>query len=92
MLVETVAGYGLATRHQHVIDLVSASEANLKVLAGKGRLVLVALPRAPSKLNLATMMSKRLTIAGTVLRSRSAEDKPLVSPSKWCPAGRGRLQ
>ena len=78
VLVETVAGWTGGRGINVIIDLVGAKylEANLKVLAGKGRLVLVSTAAgAEAKLNLATVMSKRLTITGTVLRSRSAEDK-----------------
>jgi len=78
VLVEAVAGWTGGRGINVIIDLVGAKylEANLKVLAGKGRLVLVSTASgAEAKLNLATVMSKRLTIVGTVLRSRSAEDK-----------------
>lgn len=82
VLVETVAGWTGGRGINVIIDLVGAKylEANLKVLAGKGRLVLVSTAAgAEAKLNLATVMSKRLTITGTVLRSRSAEDKAMAT-------------
>jgi NADPH2:quinone reductase len=78
VLVETVAGWTGGRGINVVLDLVGAKylEANLKVLAVKGRLVLVSTASgAEARLNLATVMGKRLTIVGTVLRSRSAEDK-----------------
>src|SRR5882672_1558299 len=61
-----------------IIDLVGAKylEANLKALAAKGRLVLVSTTAgSEAKLDLSSVMSKRLTIVGTMLRSRSAEEK-----------------
>ena len=61
-----------------IIDLVGATylEANLSALAQKGRMVLVG-TTAGSKaaLDFATVMRKRLTIIGTVLRARSSEEK-----------------
>ena len=78
VLVDAVARWTGGRGVNVVIDLVGAKylEANLKVLAAKGRLVLVSTASgAEASLNLATVMSKRLRIAGTVLRSRSAEDK-----------------
>lgn len=62
-----------------ILDLVGASyfAANLASLATKGRLILVGLTGGASveKLNLGTILSKRLTIIGTVLRSRSTAEK-----------------
>lgn len=61
-----------------IIDLVGAAylEANLDALAPKGRLVLVGTTSgAKATLDFATVMRKRLTIVGTVLRARSAEEK-----------------
>jgi len=61
-----------------IIDLVGAKylEANLKALAAKGRLVLVSTTAgSEAKLDFSSVMSKRLTIVGTMLRSRSAEEK-----------------
>jgi putative PIG3 family NAD(P)H quinone oxidoreductase len=61
-----------------IIDLVGAAylEANLSALAPKGRMVLVG-TTAGSKatLDFATVMRKRLTIIGTMLRARSSEEK-----------------
>ena len=61
-----------------IIDLVGASyfEANLNALAAKGRLVLVGtIAGTQAMLNLSTVMRKRVTIVGTLLRARSAEEK-----------------
>lgn len=61
-----------------IIDLVGASylEANLEALASKGRMVLVGTTAgAKATLDFGTVMRKRLTIIGTVLRSRSTEEK-----------------
>src|SRR6266566_1879599 len=61
-----------------IIDLVGASyfEANLNALAAKGRLVLVGtVAGTQAMLNLSTVMRKRVTIVGTLLRARSAEEK-----------------
>jgi putative PIG3 family NAD(P)H quinone oxidoreductase len=61
-----------------IIDLVGARylEANLKALAAKGRLVLVSTSAGTqSMLDFSSVMRKRLTIVGTVLRTRSNEEK-----------------
>ena len=53
---------------------------NIKALAICGRLVQVgALSGVRAHINLATVMSRRLQIIGTVLRSRSLEEKVLVT-------------
>lgn len=61
-----------------VIDLVGAAylEADLSAMAQKGRLVLVSTTAgAKAMLDFGVVMGKRLTIIGTVLRARSAEEK-----------------
>lgn len=61
-----------------VLDLVGASylQANLESLNLKGRLILVGTPGgSKAELNFGLVMSKRLKIIGTVLRSRSLEEK-----------------
>jgi NADPH:quinone reductase len=61
-----------------ILDLVGASyfAANLESLALKGRLILVGLVGGvKAEFNLGIALSKRLKIIGTVLRSRSSEDK-----------------
>ncbi len=61
-----------------ILDLVGAAylEANLKSLASKGRMMLVGTTSgAEATLNFSMMLSKRLTLRGTVLRARSNEEK-----------------
>ncbi len=61
-----------------ILDLVGAKffAANLESLALKGRLVLVGLTSGrTAQFNLGTALSKRARIIGTVLRSRSLEEK-----------------
>lgn len=61
-----------------VLDLVGAKylQANLESLNLKGRLVLVGTTGgAKAELNYGLVMSKRLKIIGTVLRSRSTQEK-----------------
>jgi NADPH2:quinone reductase len=71
---EWTSGHGVNV----VIDLVGAAylEANLSAVAQKGRIVLVSTTAgAKATLDFGIVMRKRLTIIGTVLRSRSAEEK-----------------
>lgn len=61
-----------------IIDLVGASylAANLDALATLGRLVLVGtMAGATAQLDFSRVMSKRLTLRGTILRGRSTEEK-----------------
>src|SRR5919206_4779697 len=61
-----------------VLDLVGASylDANLEALAAHGRMLLVGtLGGASAPLDFRRVMGKRLRVAGTVLRARSAEEK-----------------
>jgi NADPH2:quinone reductase len=61
-----------------IIDFVGAPyfEANISALASRGRLVIVStLGGTSAQLSLRTLMTKRLRIAGTVMRSRSFEEK-----------------
>ena len=61
-----------------ILDLVGAKyfQANLESLNLKGRLVLVGLTSgAKAEFNLSLALSKRLKITGTVLRSRSIQEK-----------------
>jgi NADPH2:quinone reductase len=61
-----------------ILDLVGAAylEANLAALAALGRMVLVSTTSGgKATLDLAAAMHKRLRIVGTVLRSRSTEEK-----------------
>ena len=67
-----------------VLDLVGAAylEANLKSLASKGRMMLVGTTSgAEATLNFGMMLSKRLTLRGTVLRARSNEEKAAATAS-----------
>lgn len=63
----------------HVVcDLVGGPymTGNLTALAPRGRLVIVGLTGGRSaEVDLGRLMTKRLTVVGTVLRSRSAEEK-----------------
>ena len=61
-----------------ILDLVGASylQVNLESLNLKGRLILVGTPGgAKAELNYGLVMSKRLKIIGTVLRSRPTKEK-----------------
>ena len=61
-----------------ILDLVGAKyfQANLESSNTKGRLILVGLTSgAKTEFNLGMALAKRLTIIGTVLRSRSTEEK-----------------
>ncbi len=61
-----------------VLDLVGAAylEANLKSLAIRGRLIFVGTTSgSKAEIDYAIVMSKRLRIMGTSLRTRSAEEK-----------------
>jgi NADPH2:quinone reductase len=78
VIVDAVAGWTRGRGVNVIIDLVGAKylEANLNALAEKGRLVLVSTAAgAVGTLSFSTMLGKRLTIVGTVLRTRSAEEK-----------------
>ena len=71
---EWTAGRGVNV----VIDLVGSAylDANLSALAQKGRMVFVGTTSgAKATLDFATVMRKRLTVIGTMLRGRSAEEK-----------------
>ena len=61
-----------------VLDLVGGSylEGNLRVLAQRGRIVVVGLTGgATAQFNMALLLRKRLTIVGTVMRARSLDEK-----------------
>jgi NADPH2:quinone reductase len=63
---------------QVVLDLVGASymEANLDALGPKGRMILIGtMGGSRATLDYGVVMRKRLRIAGTMLRGRSAEEK-----------------
>lgn len=61
-----------------ILDLVGAAylEVNLRLLAPGGRMILVGTPSgSKATFDFSLAMSKRLTLRGTVLRARSAEEK-----------------
>lgn len=61
-----------------VMDLVGGNylEGNMRVLAVRGRIVVVGLTAgAITPFNMGTLLRKRLTIVGTVLRARALEEK-----------------
>ena len=73
--IESTVG---AERVNAVLELVGASylEGNLRILAQRGRIVVVGLTGgATSPLNMGILLRKRLTIVGTVLRARPLEEK-----------------
>ena len=64
-----------------ILDMVGGAylQRNLDSLAVEGRLVLIALMGgASSDINLATLMSRRLTLTGSTLRSRSVAQKGAI--------------
>jgi NADPH2:quinone reductase len=61
-----------------VVDLVGGKylEGNLRVLAPRGRIVVVGLTAgATAQFNMGLLLRKRLTMVGTVLRARPLEEK-----------------
>ena len=67
-----------AERVHAVMDLVGGNylEGNLRVLALRGRLVVVGLTAgATAQFNMGVLLRKRITIVGTVLRARPLEEK-----------------
>lgn len=73
--IEKAVGAG---RVNAVVDLVGGNyfEGNLRVLAPRGRIVVVGLTAgATAQLNMELLLRKRLTIVGTVLRARPLEEK-----------------
>ncbi|MEP6568618.1 MAG: NAD(P)H-quinone oxidoreductase [Acidobacteriota bacterium] len=81
-LVDAVNAWTAERGVNVVIDLVGARylDVNLHALAAKGRLVLVGTTAGTqSMLDFSTVMRKRLTIVGTVLRGRSNEEKAIAT-------------
>ena len=69
-----------------ILDITGASnfESNLSLLARDGRLVIIGLlGGAKSQINLAPIMLKRLTVTGSTLRPRSAEEKGLIAQALY---------
>jgi NADPH:quinone reductase len=63
---------------QAVLDLVGGNylDGNMRVLALRGRIVVVGLTAgATAQFNMGTLLRKRLTMVGTVLRARPLEEK-----------------
>ena len=82
-----------------VLDMVSGDYVarNLKCLAEDGRHVTIAVQGgARAELNMAALMSRRLTLTGSTLRPRSDEFKALlvaeVLANAWPLVGAGRLR
>ncbi len=78
VLAEAVRGWTAGLGVDVILDLVGAAylEANLNSLASEGRIILVGTTSgSQANLDFGKVMSKRLRIAGTVLRTRSAAEK-----------------
>ena len=78
VFVQAVNGWTSGRGVDVVLDLVGARylDANVAALARKGRMMLVGTTSgAEAALNFGIVMSKRLTITGTVLRARNNEEK-----------------
>jgi len=77
-VVEAVSKWTNGNGVDVVLDLVGAAylEASLKAMALKGRIIQIGTTSgSQAMLDLGLMMSKRLTMRGTVLRARSVEEK-----------------
>jgi NADPH:quinone reductase len=77
-IAEAVKGWTRSSGVNIVLDLVGAAylKANLESLAGKGRLIFVGTTSgSKAEIDYSIVMSKRLQIRGTSLRTRSAEEK-----------------
>jgi putative PIG3 family NAD(P)H quinone oxidoreductase len=83
-----------------VLDMVGADyfERNLDVLAPDGRLVVIAtLAGHEARLNLRTLMLKRLTVSASTLRARDADEKARLARAieqhvwPWIAAGSVRI-
>ena len=73
---ETIGGVDV------ILDLVGAKylKENIESLNQKGRLMLVGLTSgAKTEIDLSVVLSKRLTLKGTVLRSRSLEERKVIT-------------
>jgi putative PIG3 family NAD(P)H quinone oxidoreductase len=78
ILVEAVQRWTNGNGVDVILDLVGAGylEVNLKALSPKGRMMLVGTTSgSKATFDFSTVMSKRLSLRGTVLRARSAEEK-----------------
>lgn len=82
VLADAVRGWTGGLGVNVILDLVGAAylEANLNSIASEGRIMLVGTTSgSQATLDFGKIMSKRLRIAGTVLRSRSAAEKAKAS-------------
>lgn len=80
--VEIVRGWTGGRGVNVILDLVGAGylSANLQALASKGRLMLVGTTSgAQATLDFGLMLTKRLNLRGTVLRSRPDDEKALAT-------------
>ena len=78
LIVEKVKEWTSGVGIDVVLDLVGAAyfEASLKSMAYRGRMILVGTTSgSKATLDYGLLMSKRLTVKGTVLRARSLEEK-----------------
>jgi len=83
LAIDTTAGDWAATVKATgavdvILDMVGADyfQRNIDVLAPQGRLVVIAfLSGASAELNLVALMMKRLTVTGSTLRARDADEK-----------------
>jgi NADPH2:quinone reductase len=81
-IVEIVKEWTGGTGVDVVLDLVGAAylEANLRVMAPKGRMIQVGTTSgSKAAFDIGIVMSKRLTLKGTMLRARSVEEKATVT-------------
>ncbi|HJP60155.1 MAG TPA: NAD(P)H-quinone oxidoreductase, partial [Gemmatimonadaceae bacterium] len=77
--VQKIAGADVVSA---VLDLVGGNylDGNLRVLATKGRIVVVGLTAgAIAPMNMGILLRKRATMIGTVLRARSLEEKTALA-------------
>lgn len=76
--VESVQGWTEGAGVDVILDLVGGNylSANLEALASRGRLICVGTTAgAKSEIDIGLLLRKRATIVGTMLRSRSIEEK-----------------
>jgi len=77
-VLELTGGHGADV----ILDLVGGAyvDENLEVLASQARWILVGVPGGPrATMDLRRLMAQRASIQGTVLRSRSPEEKVLLA-------------
>ena len=82
VMVDAVTKWTAGIGVDVVLDLVGAAylEANLRSMAPRGRMIQVGTTSgSKATLDIGIVMSKRLTLKGTVLRARSVEEKATVT-------------